>query len=735
MDSLEITSEEEDDDYYEASALLTKKATKKENGTNQDNAICQAYHGPPLKYPKSVFFIVTNEFCERFCYYGMRTILALYLVQYLKYSEDNATVVYHAFVSFCYLTPLIGAVIADSWLGRFKTILILSLVYAVGCVGISLSAIPNFIPPEAFTYVGLLLIGFGTGGIKPCVSAFGGDQFVIPDQERQLQQFFSIFYFAVNGGSLISTFFTPILREDVKCFERDDCYSLAFGVPAILMVVSIVIFVAGKPMYKSKKPSGNVMMEVCKCICHGISMRFKNKDTKKDHWLEHAEGKYSRKLIDDIKLALNVLVMFIPLLIFWALFDQQGSRWTFQATRMNGALGSWNIKPDQIQVINPLLIIILIPVFEATLYPCFKKLNIFQKPLTKMTLGGALAALAFVLSALVELAIKPTEAVLPVAGEAQLRIFNTFNCPLAISGDLVGSSDKFDIAPLELWENLHISAQGNKMFKLRATPGAGCAPELAEQTFDVEIQEGKALSYALHDGSKGQNTLQLSQNFADDPEKSRNGNAKMKVLINTNDNAPKKVVFVGKLTYEFEPISGTLAVSKILEMDVDSYKILLNDEEIGSTSVVAGGVYTYVINEDTKEVKRAIITPENSVNMLWLIPQYFIITAGEVLFSVTGLEFAFTQAPLTMKSVIVAGWYLSVAFGNFFVILIAEVKFVSDQMWEFVLFAALMAISMVIFWLMSLRYKYVTIATDDSIEMGSDKKKSVDNDAFEDHKD
>jgi solute carrier family 15 (oligopeptide transporter), member 1 len=95
---------------------------------------------------------------------------------------------------------------------------------------------------RAFTYVGLVLIGLGTGGIKPCVSAFGGDQFVIPEQELQLQQFFSVFYFAVNGGSLLSTFITPILREDVQCFGLDSCYSLAFGVPAILMVVSIRTF-------------------------------------------------------------------------------------------------------------------------------------------------------------------------------------------------------------------------------------------------------------------------------------------------------------------------------------------------------------------------------------------------------------------------------------------------------------------------------------------------------------
>jgi solute carrier family 15 oligopeptide transporter 1 len=86
---------------------------------------------------------------------------------------------------------------------------------------------------------GLLIIAIGTGGIKPCVSAFGGDQFVRPQQDKQLEQFFSVFYFAINAGSLISTFITPILREDVQCFGDDTCYPLAFGVPALLMIVAV----------------------------------------------------------------------------------------------------------------------------------------------------------------------------------------------------------------------------------------------------------------------------------------------------------------------------------------------------------------------------------------------------------------------------------------------------------------------------------------------------------------
>lgn len=89
------------------------------------------------------------------------------------------------------------------------------------------------------TLIGLFLIAVGTGGIKPCVSAFGGDQFRLPEQAKQLAVFFSLFYMAINAGSLLSTLVTPILREDVHCFGEDSCFSLAFGVPGALMVASI----------------------------------------------------------------------------------------------------------------------------------------------------------------------------------------------------------------------------------------------------------------------------------------------------------------------------------------------------------------------------------------------------------------------------------------------------------------------------------------------------------------
>jgi len=110
----------------------------------------------------------------------------------------------------------------------------------------------------------LILIAFGSGGIKPCVAAFGGEQFKMPEQAKQLATFFSLFYFSINAGSLLSTFLTPILR-DVKCMQMDSCFPLGFGFPVILMTLSIILFLSGK--YRTIPAQGNMFVKILKCIC------------------------------------------------------------------------------------------------------------------------------------------------------------------------------------------------------------------------------------------------------------------------------------------------------------------------------------------------------------------------------------------------------------------------------------------------------------------------------------
>lgn len=132
-------------------------------------------------------------------------------------------------------------------------------------LGILLVYLINIVINRTLSIIGLVLIAFGTGGIKPCVSAFGGDQFE-PHQVKQLQRFFSLFYLAINAGSLLSTFLTPVFREDISCSSRGDCFPLAFGVPAALMIVSVVLFVIGKPLYKIVPAAkGNIVVQTTSC--------------------------------------------------------------------------------------------------------------------------------------------------------------------------------------------------------------------------------------------------------------------------------------------------------------------------------------------------------------------------------------------------------------------------------------------------------------------------------------
>lgn len=176
-------------------------------------------------------------------------ILVLYLNQKLGYNENDASAMYHGFSMTIHLLCIVGGIISDVWLGKFRTILYFSIVYAFGCVAVSISAFPNIgISPDIVLIIGLILIAIGHGCIGPSSNAFGGDQYKLPEQAAQLATFFSMIYFAANIGALISTTLTPIFRSDVHCFGDDDCYSLAFGMPAILMIASIGELILNKTL-------------------------------------------------------------------------------------------------------------------------------------------------------------------------------------------------------------------------------------------------------------------------------------------------------------------------------------------------------------------------------------------------------------------------------------------------------------------------------------------------------
>ncbi|XP_040569789.1 peptide transporter family 1 isoform X2 [Lepeophtheirus salmonis] len=342
------------------------------------------------------------------------------MVGYSSESVDSvAKTLYHTFVFLSYFTALIGAFLADSFWGKFKTIFYISIVYAIGQAILTFGSIPDEsnwtnLPREWLSYIGLLLIAFGTGGIKPCVVSFGADQFKLPEQQKELDTFFDVFYASINIGSLLSTFFTPMLRN-VHCYGSDHCFPLAFGVPSILMVLAVMFFLVGKSFYKRRIPESNIVYNFFNCLWVG----FKNRKNpyKSEHldasdsnysWLYKAElnPKYDVNFIEDVMAVLKVSVLMIPFPIFWSLYDQQGSQWLIQATKMNGAITeSFTLLPDQTSIFNAFFVLFLIPVFNKLIYPVFDRCGILTKPLSKIACGGMFLALAFVIAGILEIVL------------------------------------------------------------------------------------------------------------------------------------------------------------------------------------------------------------------------------------------------------------------------------------------------------------------------------------------
>ncbi|XP_068612660.1 solute carrier family 15 member 1b [Brachionichthys hirsutus] len=657
-------------------------------------------------YPLSIFFIVVNEFCERFSYYGMRAVLVLYFKYFLHWDDDFATTIYHTFVALCYLTPILGAIIADSWLGKFKTIIYLSIIYTAGQLVLSVSAIHDITDANqdgtpdnmtlhiALSMVGLILIALGTGGIKPCVAAFGGDQFE-EHQEKQRSTFFSIFYLSINAGSLLSTVITPILKaQQCGIHSQQQCYPLAFGVPAALMFVALVVFIVGSRMYTKTAPQGNIIVKVCKCIGFAVANRFRNRSShypKRTHWMDWADEKYDKLLIAQVKMVLKVLFLYIPLPMFWALFDQQGSRWTLQATTMDGDFGFLIIMPEQMQTVNPILILILVPIVDSLLYPLLKKCKLNFTSLKKMTVGMLLAALAFVGAALVQLQIDKTLPTFPSSTEGQAKFINMVNRTLAVRA----GTNTFTVEPY--------AASGDyltfdKPFELNLGGNASYAASLLDgnRTTIVVIQDGpmpRPLDF-LDIGAKpeqGANAIRFFNGYASD--------------LNISSGELRFGRIVPNNMSEYSNVRQGNASFRILG---DPGQECVYYQKLGF-----GSSYTLIVPPDftfancAQSIRPVMDISANSFSMAWQIPQYFLITAGEVVFSVTGLEFSYSQAPSNMKSVLQAGWLLTVAVGNIIVLIVAEAATLQDQWAEYILFASLLVLVCIIFAIMAYFYTYI----------------------------
>nr|WP_229512858.1 oligopeptide:H+ symporter [Massilia sp. AB1] len=391
--------------------------------------------GSAGRMPRQIPYIIANEGCERFSFYGMRNILTPFLIStlllFVAESEraGEAKHVFHTFMMGVYFFPLLGGWLADRYYGKYNTIFWFSLIYCAGhaCLALFEDSVNGF-------YFGLFLIAFGSGGIKPLVASFVGDQFDKTNKDKA-KVVFDAFYWIINFGSFFASLLMPI-------FLRDYGPSVAFGIPGILMFIATMVLWSGKRKYVHVPPAPSnphsflrvvrtallaqapgqgrpgLIVAAVGAIAAVVSLAMTPKwgfviaactalvlllafvGIGASMQLERARAQHPAEAVDGVRAVLRILIVFGLVTPFWSLFDQKASTWIVQANAMSNEVSlfgsTFTIIPAQMQALNPLLVMILIPFNNFALFPLLRAIGLEPTPLRRMTTGIALSAAAWV---------------------------------------------------------------------------------------------------------------------------------------------------------------------------------------------------------------------------------------------------------------------------------------------------------------------------------------------------
>ena len=387
---------------------------------------------PKAPIPKQIRYIIGNEGCERFSFYGMRNVLTVFLVSslllYLPEADRarGAKDVFHTFVIGVYFFPLLGGWLADRFFGKYNTIFWLSLVYCLGQ-----GCLAAFVTNRLGFYIGLALIALGSGGIKPCVAAFVGDQFDQTNKHRA-KVVFDAFYWIINFGSFFASLLMPIFLKQLGS-------AFAFGIPGVLMFISTMILWLGRRQYvmvPAAPPNPHSFLRVSRdgiasgrrgqalaviavvaviasflfspqlgfviAACFALVSLILFGGLGVWLQLDSIRDQHPPEAIEGVRAVLRVLVLFALVTPFWSLFDQKASTWVLQANAMSKP--SW-FQSSQMQALNPALVMILIPFNNLVLYPALQRWGYQMTALRRMTAGIAFAGLSWIVVGMMQLVL------------------------------------------------------------------------------------------------------------------------------------------------------------------------------------------------------------------------------------------------------------------------------------------------------------------------------------------
>ena len=535
-------------------------------------------------WPPGVPYIVGNEACERFSFYGMRAILqvhltALFVAQAFaeQAAERSATQVVHLFMAGVYAFPMIGALVADRWAGKYRTIIWLSMVYCAGHVVLSLYE-------NQFwgMYLGLGLIAVGSGGIKPCVSANVGDQFG-RSNHHLVRAVYQIFYFSINLGSFFATLAIPLLRsnagwwllawlpamkegmsdEQVRELALRLGTSVAFGLPGVLMFIATFFFWLGRRRFVHIPPQPGGKIGLLDTACSVSLFLAAGHLFATSEPLHNYFGGYTS--------------------FFWA--SLAGLSAAFLALGLYLFILRQRLRPD-----NGFLAVTLHvfrshlggkrePAPAASAVPADHELarSRFWRPAVERFGGEATAG--------------------PVAVFKIISVFFLILFFWALF-DQHSSTWITQAKTMDLW-----------------LWGNGSGPLLGIPNIELQASQVPAMNPAL---------VMLLIPL-------------MNVVYRLSDRAGLKTTPLRRITVGMVITALSFVATALLQAHIDG-------------------------------------SPPRSVWFGWQLVQYVIITVAEVMVSITGLEFAYTQAPRKMKSTVMGFWLLIVTLGNVLVAILAGFK-------------------------------------------------------------
>lgn len=538
-------------------------------------------------WPKGVPYIIGNEGCERFSFYGMKAILYVYLTYLLTESgmlqaaaEKQATATVHTFVAGVYALPMIGALIADRLLGKYPTIIVLSLVYCAGHACLAMFE-GNFTGFAA----GLVLIAIGSGGIKPCVSAHVGDQFGRGNWHR-VQKVYMAFYFIINFGSFFSTIAIPYIKETLG-------YSVAFAIPGVLMFIATIFFWMGRNVFVHVPPSPG------------------------------------------------------------------------------GKLGFIDVLSGML-----LFMVVGLPMFGAPLLPAYAELAIGEK------FGVAAVFLALGMAVFgYRQKLEPDDGFLAI-------LFYTLRVKFGGSEDTPlpkASGEQVRAVGADVADNFRSHSfwgPAARRFGQEATEGPVAVLKilgvfamvsvfwaLFDQHASSWVEQARAMDRTINLGFVSF-TMLPSQVSAANP-----------ILV------MMLIPLMGWAGYPF--------MEKVFRTEMTPLKRMTIGMFVASLSFVIVALNQQRLDDG------------ESVSIGWQLLAYVVITLAEVMVSITGLEFAYTQAPKRMKSLIMGFWLFAVAVGNVLVVFLAGFEGLPWVQF-FWIFAGLMAGAAVIFGGVAYFYRYKT---------------------------